>query len=694
MSKLEQYEQSIMCFYLYNALRKADSGINRVISEFVTYVYRNSVLLGVELPDELVEHTQDFTGKRLPLRVCIETKVALIELLEPQVARLPSVPLSELEKTLRNLSDIVELDPLDHRIFGFFVRMERYKLHEDPFAYFRNCCDHARTAFACILDMSISEITKRIHLAGELYLTGLFKDAINWNHQFIQDTCSFSDQVLQAIEDAPQTRKGLRAALLGASSTPRLRWDDFAHIAELRDNLAKFLQHALQTGERGINILLYGPPGTGKTEICKSLAKNLHAQLYPVMEMNNDGEEPNRNDRLSSYRILQRLLSKQQNSLIMFDEIDDVFSSRDILAYSGKRIGSLSTSKVYMNRLLEGNRVPTFWIINDVSNISSAIIRRMTLAVEMPVPPIDARQKIWKRITRKRGITLTNADATALAAFDASPAIAESATIYAKAMGNSLDDFRFATFGLLKAMHGKEVVEDSFHVGADHYLPQLVHHDSGIAGIESNLSKLRQHPFSLCLYGAPGTGKTAYVRHLAKQLGMPVLQKRASDLLGMFVGETEKQISEAFREAANSKSFLVFDEADSFLADRRHAVRQWEVSQVNEMLTWMERHPLPFACTTNLIERIDPASLRRFTFKCRFDFMKPEQVKLAFRHFFRITVDDRHIRELTMLTPGDFALVQRKAELTGAKHEITSLVALLKNEMVAKQLTQSNPIGF
>ena len=36
---------------------------------------------------------------------------------------------------------------------------------------------------------------------------------------------------------------------------------------------------------------------------------------------------------------------------------------------------------------------------------------------------------------------------------------------------------------------------------------------------------------------------------------------------------------------------LIFDEADSFLFDRREAVRSWEVTQVNEMLTWMEHLP-------------------------------------------------------------------------------------------------------
>ena len=94
--------------------------------------------------------------------------------------------------------------------------------------------------------------------------------------------------------------------------------------------------------------------------------------------------------------------------------------------------------------------------------------------------------------------------------------------------------------------------------------------------------------WSLCLHGAPGTGKSLFARHLADRLGLPVMQKRASDLLSMWVGESEKEIANAFAAARTQGAMLAIDEADSLLADRRGAVRSWEVTQVNEMLTWME----------------------------------------------------------------------------------------------------------
>ena len=54
-----------------------------------------------------------------------------------------------------------------------------------------------------------------------------------------------------------------------------------------------------------------------------------------------------------------------------------------------------------------------------------------------------------------------------------------------------------------------------------------------------------------------------------------VLEKRASDLLSPWVGETEQRIADAFAEARDAEAFLIFDEADSLLADRRSAHRSW-----------------------------------------------------------------------------------------------------------------------
>ena len=46
---------------------------------------------------------------------------------------------------------------------------------------------------------------------------------------------------------------------------------------------------------------------------------------------------------------------------------------------------------------------------------------------------------------------------------------------------------------------------------------------------------------------------------------------------------------------------------------------------MNETLTGMESHPLPFARTTNVARHLDTATFRRFDFRVRLDCLAPEQ---------------------------------------------------------------------
>ena len=101
-----------------------------------------------------------------------------------------------------------------------------------------------------------------------------------------------------------------------------------------------------------------------------------------------------------------------------------------------------------------------------------------------------------------------------------------------------------------------------------------------------------------------------------------------------------------------------------------------------------------FICTTNLMDRLDPASLRRFSFKVKYEFLNTEQVQTAFEHFFGLKVSADDITELSPLTPGDFALVKNKAEILGALKQPEKLKELLLSEQKVKKIQGSSQIGF
>src|SRR5204862_3736696 len=135
---------------------------------------------------------------------------------------------------------------------------------------------------------------------------------------------------------------------------------------------------------------------------------------------------------------------------------------------------------------------------------------------------------------------------------------------------------------------------------------------------------------TLCFHGPPGTGKTALAEHMARELERPLLIRQASDIVSKYVDETEQNMAAMFAEAEAEQAVLLLDEADSFLRSRRMAERNYEVTEVNEMLQGMERFAGIFVCTTNLFDELDEAALRRFTFKIRFRPLTAEQRERMF----------------------------------------------------------------
>ena len=474
--------------------------------------------------------------------------------------------------------------------------------------------------------------------------------------------------------------------LLDAATPGELEWSDFDHVEEDRDHIEKLVKGALSTVTPGVNILVCGPPGTGKTEFCKTLAARLGTNLYSVGEEDERGRDPDRRERLQELRLAQRLLAPSRGSILLFDEMEDILSdpSSGWMPFSPNGFSYLrsSGSKVFLNRILECTPVPTLWTSNSAWATCKTVLRRMTFALELRKPPCRVRERILGRELARHGIKATEEDTRSLAKeFDVTPGVASSAIAGASLCGGDLAAVRLGVRSLSRVISGEKPPVNQGP--PEKFDLALVRADIDPVGFADRIVKSGGKHFSLCLQGPPGTGKSAFVRYLAERLGLQVTQKRASNLMSMWVGQTEQLIAEAFAEARAEGSILVFDEADSLLADRRGAVRSWEVSQVNEMLTWMESHPLPFACTTNFGENLDPATLRRFTFKIALDYLTPAQSQAAFHTYFALEAPPE-IGDLTTLTPGDFAVVRRKAEILGHLQDAKALAELLRAECEAK----------
>ena len=488
---------------------------------------------------------------------------------------------------------------------------------------------------------------------------------------------------LSRILDRDPAPNELAEALAGQRQTASLGLADFAHIRD-GDFLVRLLQGAARERAHGVNILIHGPPGTGKTELARTLAAVAGCPLHGIGEADDDGDEPSRQDRVLALLLAQRVLGDRAGAVLLFDEMEDLIggAQRSGGDWFAKREGS----KVFVNRILETNAAPVIWITNAVGNIDDAILRRMSFVLKLDLPPRKAAHRMLGRIVKDEGGEAGEAIVRLLDQAPETSSVLRVAVKAARLAGEADCGARAAT-SLVRALRGGDLPME----GPGDLDMALYEADRPLDSLFETIKALGVLDVSLLLTGPPGTGKTALAHHLARVLDRPLLVKRASDLLSKWVGETEQNIAEAFHEARRQEGVLLFDEADSLLFDRTRARASWEVGQVNEMLTWLDRHPLPVVAATNHPGQLDPATLRRFVFKLDLRPLGSDGLKRAFARFFCMDAP-AGLMALRNLTPGDFAVVARQLRHAPAK-DAQGVLERLRDESRVKPDTGIR-IGF
>ena len=618
---------------------------------------------------------------------------------ERHAAHTPTPP--SLRANAQQLAALVNLSPVDCRILEFTCCIHAHPLLDNTADRLGELTSvRVAACLAAILDLPLGDVRAALAPQGVLARSGLVLLDRN-NRGWLRSRLGLlSDNFADLMHNESTNVLQLLRGMVNAASAGRLQLADYAHIQAQLDIALPYLRQACGTQQRGVNLFIHGTPGTGKSELGRTLAKALDCELFEVASEHEDGDPVNATARLRAFRAAQSFFSERR-ALLVFDEAEDVFN--DCAGLLGDK-STAQMHKAWINRMLEDNPVPTLWLSNS-SALDGAFIRRFDMVFELPVPP----QKQRARIVAQHCAGLL--DAPAIERLSAAEHLAPAVVARAAQVVHSIE----ATLAPPLAAQALQLLVNNTLQAQGHptllrqdatrlpevYDPAFIHADADLAAIAQGIAAQPSGHKSarLCLYGPPGTGKTAYGRWLAQQLDMPLLVKRASDLQSMYVGECEKNLARAFREAAQDGALLLIDEVDSFLQDRRGAQRSWEVSQVNEMLTQMEAFGGVFIASTNLMQGLDPAALRRFDLKVKLDFLRPEQAwVLLQRHCAQLGLptpeaeEQSRLARLRQLAPGDFAAVLRQSRFNPLA-SAAALVAALEGECGLKEGGR-NAMGF
>jgi len=387
-------------------------------------------------------------------------------------------------------------------------------------------------------------------------------------------------------------------------------------------------------------VLLHGPSGTGKTLIARAVAGETGCYFKSVS--GTEIMDKYYGESEAKLRAAFEDADKNAPSIIFIDEIDALAPRRDTTEGDvEKRVTAQLLA--LMDGLEDRGSVVVLAATNLPNTLDLALRRpgRFDREILIGVPDRAGRREILEIHTRdmplghvdldelaRRTHGYVGADIKALcqeAGYKALQRILpgledteqELSQDFLEAITVDREDFD-AAMSEMRPSSGRTYEVDLSRAGWDRvagYAAEKAFLQEMILWPLQNISRVAgmgiNHPAGLLLTGPPGAGKTLMARSLAKESGCNVIEIRGPELLSKYMGESERNIREVFRQARHmAPTVLILDGADSMVASgwSDNKVIDRMVNQlVMEMNEINSTKPILVVAVAEHAERIPPA---------------------------------------------------------------------------------------